>query len=297
MQSDALKQHIAAMRANPYSPDKSVAQLRTETQRRASSPLPNDISVTPVEAEGISGEWVQADNARPRRTILFLHGGGYYRGSISASRSGVAALARSCAARCLSLSYRLAPEHPYPAALEDTVNGYQWLLRQGIAAGNIAICGISAGGGLAVATLLALRNAGLPLPAAAIPLSPWLDLTQSSESFQTRAADDPFISKPYLDRMAGYYAAGADPRDPLISPLFGDLADLPPMLVHVGSLETMHDESIAFAHACQAAGGSIEIKVWPGLVHGWHAHPELPETIAALREIAVFCRQIIPDQT
>lgn len=291
MQSEELKRHIAAMRNNPYAADKSVAQLRAETEQRAISSTAADVTVQPVN-DTVRGEWVFVSDTTDR-VIYYLHGGAFYRGSVAASRAAVAAFSRACEARCFALTYRLAPEHPHPAALDDAVRGYQWLLDQGHAAGNIVISGISAGGGLAVATLLALREAGLPLPAGATPLSPWLDLTQSSKSFQTRADDDPFISKAYLDRMAHYYTAGADPMNPLISPLFGDLTGLPPMLVHVGSLETMHDESVAFVESCRTAGVDIEFEVWEGLVHGWHARTDLPEALAAIEKIATFCKRVV----
>ena len=181
--------------------------------------------------------------------VFFIHGGGYYRGNVSSTRSAAAEMGRACRARALSIGYRKAPEHPFPAAIDDVLAGYQGLLATGVSSSQVVVGGISAGGGLTAALLLALKRDGGAMPAGAVPISPWLDLTQTAETYTSKADADPSISKDYLDRMAGYYLGGADARTPLASPLFGDLTDLPPQLVQVGAAETLMDDSVAYARA------------------------------------------------
>lgn len=294
MTSEALQTLIAAKRANPYSADQSVAQLRAQTDARIeANPVPPGTRIDAVTANGVPAEWIDAPNADPDRVFYFIHGGGYYRGTVASSRAPAALLSAACGMRCLSIDYRLAPEHAFPAAIDDVLAGYRWLLEQGFAATNIVVGGISAGGGLTGAVLLALKDAGEPLPAGAVPLSPWMDMTQTAQSYQTKADEDPSISKAYLDRMSAYYLAGADAREPLASPLFGDLSGLPPLLIQVGSAETLVDDSIEFARRAEAAGVSVELQVCEGLVHGWHGSPQLPETHDAMDKIAAFTRSVL----
>ena len=292
MASQALQELIAAKHANPYSAQKTIAELRAESEARAATPLPDGTTHGAADAAGVPGEWVEAPGAARDRVFLFLHGGGYYRGSAASSRATAARIAAACGARVFSIDYRLAPEHPFPAAVEDAHTAYHWLLDQGIGANRIAVGGISAGGGLTLALLLKLKQAGAPLPAAAIPISAWTDLTQSGESFVSKADIDPAISKDYLDRMAGYYLAGVDPRTPLASPLCGALDGLPPLLIQVGTAETLLDDSRRFADRARSAGVDVTYEAWDDMIHGWHGNGDvLPEANEAIAAIGAFFKR------
>ncbi len=292
MASQELQTLIAAKRANPYSADKTLAELRAEADARAATPLPDGTTHVQADAAGVPGEWVDAPGSAHDRVFLFLHGGGYYRGSAASLRSTSARIAATCGARVFAVDYRLAPEHPFPAAVEDADTAYRWLLDQGIAANRIAIGGISAGGGLTLALLLKLKQDGAPLPAAAAPMSAWTDLTQSGGTMVSKADVDPAISKDYLDRMAGYYLAGADPKSPLASPLYGELDGLPPLLIHVGTAETLLDDSRRFAEAASAAGIDVTYEAWDDMIHGWHGNGDvLPEANQAIAAIGAFFKQ------
>ncbi|MDD9902891.1 MAG: alpha/beta hydrolase [Rhodospirillaceae bacterium] len=295
MASAALEKLIAAKRANPYRPDKSVEELRAESEARAAEPLPEGTVCETVDADGVAAEWVSGAGSSAERTFLFIHGGGYYRGSPASSRAATSRLSAATGARVLSTSYRLAPENAFPAAIDDVYTVYRWMLAQGVDAGTCMVGGISAGGGLTLALLLKLKAAGDPLPAGAVPMSAWTDLTQSSETFQSKADIDPTISKHYLDRMAEAYLAGADPKTPLASPLYGDLSGLPPMLVQVGTAETMYDDSRLYAEKAQAAGVDITFEPWEDMIHGWHGSAAvLPEAQEAIDSVGAYFRSRIP---
>jgi monoterpene epsilon-lactone hydrolase len=212
------------------------------------------------------GEWIAAPGARVEHVILYLHGGGYVSGSPRTHRALVGHLSRHARARVLALDYRLAPEHIYPAALEDAWAAYWWLLNQGTTARRIVVAGDSAGGGLALALLMALRDAGAPLPAAAICFSPWVDLALTGGSLHKNRATD-FINEEILKATAEMYLGGHDPRDPLVSPLYGDLHGLPPLLVQVGSAELLYDDGRRLAHYARRAGVDVQFDVFPGMVH------------------------------
>ena len=289
MASQALQDLIAAKRANPYSADKTLAELRAEADSRAATPLPDGTAHVVADASGVPGEWVDAPGVATDRVFLFLHGSGYYRGSSAASRVTLARIAAACKARVFSVDYRLAPEHPFPAAVDDAHSAYRWLPDRGIAAGRIAVGGISAGGGLTLALLLKLKQIGAPLPAAAIPMSAWTDLTQSGDTMVSKAEIDPSIGKADLDRMAGYYLAGADPRTPLASPLYGALDGLPPLLIQVGTAETLLDDSRRFAERARAAGVDVTYEAWEDMIHGWRGNSDvLPEALDAIAAIGAF---------
>jgi acetyl esterase/lipase len=224
--------------------------------------------------------------AEPGRTILYLHGGGYAIGSPVSHRSLATHLAVAASARVLLLDYRLAPEHPFPAAVDDAVAAYHTLFDGGVAPAALAIAGDSAGGGLTVATLLALRGAGLPLPACAVCLSPWVDLTQSGATIDTKAAEDPMVRKIDLDSWADAYLGGHEPKDPLASPVFGDLAGLPPTLVHVGSREVLLDDARRLVERARDAGVDATLHVGEGLIHVWHQFAGMiPEGTESVREV------------
>jgi monoterpene epsilon-lactone hydrolase len=213
-------------------------------------------------------------------------------GSAAATRATAARISAATGARVLSINYRLAPEHPYPAAIDDTHTAYHWLLATGADPSRTFVGGISAGGGLTLALLLRLRDAGEPLPAGAIPMSPWTDLTQSGKSFEINAASDPIISKAYLDRMSALYLADADATTPYASPLHGDLSKLPPLLIQVGSAETLLDDSTEFVR--KAADHQVEVayEVWSQMFHGWHSSAHiLDDAQRAIDNIGDFCTQ------
>jgi len=294
MPSPELNALVDAKRANPYLDDVSLEQLRAETEARIEdNPLPEGTEITPVTANGVPAEWINAPGSRGDKVIYFIHGGGYYRGTVASSRSPAAEMSKACGLHCLSIDYRLAPEAAFPAAVDDVVAGYHWLLDQGLNPGHIAITGISAGGGLTGALLLALKEKGETMPACGIPISPWMDLTQSGRSFQASADPDPVISKAYLDRWSREYLGDMDPRTPLASPLYGDLGGLPPLLIQVGATETMLDDSVAFARAAGMADVDVSLEIWPYCIHGWHGSPHLPETRAAMQRIAAFIERVM----
>jgi acetyl esterase/lipase len=193
--------------------------------------------------------------------------------------------------RTLALGYRLAPEHPYPAALEDALAAYRYLMEQGIAPGNIALGGESAGGGLAIALLVSLRDLGLPLPGCLWCSSPWVDLEMSGVTMETKAAVDPLIQKPYLQELAAAYLQGTDPRGPMVSPIHGDLHGLPPMLIQVGSSETLLDDAVRLAGVAGAAEVPTTLRIWPEMIHAWHLfYPQLEPGRQALAEVGAFIR-------
>ena len=251
--------------------------------------LPADVRVEPLTANGIPAEWTATPGANPARVILFLHGGGYISGSLDSHRHMIAQTGREAQVRTLALSYRLAPEHPFPAALQDALAGYRYLRAQGVAPEGIVMAGESAGGGLAVAALVSLRDAGEPLPACVWCSSPWVDLEQSGASMSEKAAVDPLIQKAYLDELAAAYLNGADPRTPLASPLYADLHDLPPMLIQVGSAETLLDDAVRLARAAGAAGVRVNLEVWPDMIHAWALfYQQLAAGRRALRSVGAF---------
>lgn len=236
----------------------------------ASYSLPPDVLVEPVDAQGVPAEWTSTPAADGARVVLFLHGGGYVSGSLKSHRHMVAQAGREARARTLAIDYRLAPEHPFPAALDDALTGYRFLLASGIAPARIALAGESAGGGLALATALSLREAGLPLPGCLWLSSPWVDLALTGASLESKASVDPLLSRAYLAELASLYLNGADARGPLVSPINADLAGLPPMLIQVGSAETLLDDSVRLAEGAGAADVAVHLEIWPRMIHAWH---------------------------
>ena len=284
---DAIRRMLAA---RPRPADLAERRRRLDGLG-AQYPLPAGVRVEPVAANGVAAEWTTTPAADPARVLLFLHGGGYVSGSLLSHRHMVAQAGREAGARTLALGYRLAPEHPFPAALEDAVAGYRFLLSRGFAPRRIALAGESAGGGLAVAALARLRDAGDPLPACAWLSSPWVDLENAGGTMETKAAVDPLISKPYLAELAGMYLNGADPRTPSASPLHADLRGLPPMLIQAGSAETLLDDAVRLAGAAGAADLRVTLQVWPDMIHAWHLfYPQLAAGRRALAEVGAFVR-------
>lgn len=251
--------------------------------------LPSGVVVEPVRVGALPAEWLRPAGARADATVLYLHGGGYAIGSAKSHRHLAAAIAKAAGTPALLVDYRRAPEHPFPAAVEDAVASYRWLLGTGHPSRRIVVAGDSAGGGLTVATLVALRDAGTALPAAGVCISPWVDLTCGGASYQTKAASDPLVTREGVARMAAWYLAGADPKTPLASPLHADLRGLPPLLVHVGSEEVLLDDARQLATQAGAAGVEATLAVWPEMVHVWHWFlGMLDEAQAAVDEIGAF---------
>jgi len=286
---DVVRAHLAKL---PPSDSLTVAERRAQYERAEKAfPTPPEVKVERVSAPVAPAEWLRPPGAAAGRVVLYLHGGGYVIGSPRSHRHLAAAVAVAGQASALLLDYRLAPEHPYPAAVDDATAAYRWRLDQGIAPGHIVIGGDSAGGGLTVATLLALRDARLPLPAGGVCISPWVDLTFSGASYRTRAAVDPIVTRPGIDEMARAYLGATAARAPLASPLFADLRGLPPLLIHVGSDEVLLDDAVQLADRAKAAGVDATLEVWDRMVHVWHWFlPMLDEAQSAVDGIGRFIR-------
>jgi epsilon-lactone hydrolase len=229
-----------------------------------------DVAFEKVGLGPCEGEWSLAPGSDPSKVLLFFHGGGYCSGSIRSHRGMVSETGRAAKVRTLAVGYRLAPEHPFPVALDDAVAAFDFLLRQGVSASRIIIAGDSAGGGISLATMVRLRDAGKPLPAAAWLVSPWVDLGMTGATIDSKAAIDPLIHREYLEELATAYLSGASPRDPLASPLHADLSGLPPVLIQVGSAETLLDDSVRIAGRLGAADVAVRLEVWPHMIHAWH---------------------------
>ncbi len=233
-------------------------------------PAADDVRLDPVDIDGVAGEWSIAPDSDPSRVLLFFHGGGYCSGSILSHRRMVTEAGRAGRVRTLAVNYRLAPEHPFPAAFEDALKAWRFLRRQGVAAEKIAVGGDSAGGGLTLALLQSLRDAGEDLPGCAWLVSPWTDLTMSGSTLETKHDVDPLISKSYLEELAGAYVpAGLDRKDPRISALHADLRGLPAILIQVGSAETLLADFTRFAGAAGAADVAVTLEIWPHMIHAW----------------------------
>jgi monoterpene epsilon-lactone hydrolase len=241
-------------------------------------PVADDVKLDAVDLDGVPGEWSIVPGSDASRVLLFFHGGGYCSGSIASHRRMVTEAGRAGGLRTLAVGYRLAPEHPFPAAFDDAMTAWRGLRKHGIAAAHIAIGGDSAGGGLTMALLGALRDAKQELPGCAWLVSPWTDLTMSGSTLVTKDAVDPLIRKAYLDELAAAYVpAGMDRTDPRLSALYADLAGLPPMLIQVGSAETLLDDATRFAAAAGSADVPVTLEIWPHMIHAWslwNAHLE-----------------------
>jgi monoterpene epsilon-lactone hydrolase len=292
MPSPELSMIVDMFRGRLVPPDLTVEGMRAGLEMMVSGlSIDADVSCQPVDAGGVPAEWVVAPGALAERVILYLHGGGYVVGSINTHRDLAARLSRAAAARVLLIAYRLAPEHPHPAAVEDATAAYRWLLANGTSSAQLVIAGDSAGGGLTVATLVALRDAGEPLPAAGVCLSPWVDLEGVGESMTTKAAVDPMVQREGLTKMAAMYLAGQPPRTPLAAPLHADLSGLPPLLIQVGTAETLLDDSTRLAERARKAGVQVTLEPWEDMIHVWQAFAAiLPEGRQAIERIGEFVK-------
>lgn len=295
MASQELKDTIAMMREQRAQasgrPAPSVSELRAGMEEMLSAlPAVTGVGLEAVDAGGVPAEWTRADSGEDTwGTLLYLHGGGYFQGSITTHRRLVASLCLAAGVRGLSVEYRLAPEHPFPAAVDDALAAYRWLTGPGGEdPSRVVVAGDSAGGGLTAALLVALRDAGGALPAGAYLMSPWTDLAATGESIKTRAEADPMIDPRDTKRITSYYVPDGDVRNPLVSPLYADLSGLPPLLVHVGDAEVLLDDAVRFADRARVAGVPVELQVWPEAFHVFQMLagllPEADEAIAQAGE-------------
>jgi monoterpene epsilon-lactone hydrolase len=288
---------IGALRAKLLSRPRSTdyRQRRKDLDALGQSyALAGDVTIEKISANGVAAEWTSTPGAARDAAVLYVHGGGYVIGSLDSHRHLVAETGRAANTVALALDYRLAPEHPFPAAVDDAVAGYRFLLGQGFKPSRIAIAGDSAGGGLVVAAMVAIREAGLAQPGCGWCLSPWIDMEGLGGSMDSKAADDPMVQKPGLLDMAALYLAGADPRSPLAAPLYADLAGLAPLLIQVGAAETLLDDAVRLAQRAGATDVPVDLQIWPEMVHVWPLfHPELAAGRRALDAAGAFIRQAL----
>lgn len=285
--SQEFQHFIAQLRASPVRLDQltDIDELRTTFNALSiDSPPLTDVVLRQVDAAGVPAEWVEPTDSDPSRVIFYLHGGGYVAGDPVVYRSFVCALCRASGYRALMVDYRLAPGSPFPAALEDTLRSYAWLLTQEVSADHIVIMGDSAGGGLALSTLVSLRDNGQPLPAAGVLLSPWTNLTLESDSHVTKVNDDPIITHKFLDQSRQHYlGTGANAKDARVSPLYANLTGLPPLLVLVGTAEVLLDDSTVLVDKAREAGVDAELITGEGMIHTWpffiHRFPEASKAV------------------
>lgn len=278
------------LRDKALPPETSIEQRRALMEKLAFR-VAQDIAVESVTVNGRNAEWLRAPGVDANRVLLYLHGGGYVMGSANTHRALAGELSRAAGAAVLVPDYRLAPEAPFPAAVDDAVAVYVWLLAQGHNAQQLAVAGDSAGGGLAAATLIALRDRQLPQPRCAVCLSPWSDLNCSNASYQTRAAADPMITSADITMMAAAYLNGADPKAALASPNRADLSGLPPLLIQVGRDEVLLDDAVVLHEAARSAGVASTLEIWDDMIHVWHAfHPLLPEGRQGIARVGEYLR-------
>ncbi len=255
-------------------------------------PLSDDCSIEEVVADGVNSAWTSAGNAGDK-IIMYLHGGGYAIGSLTTHRPLVADISRATGRKVLAVDYRLAPENPFPAAVDDAVTVYQWLLSEGHAAGDIIVAGDSAGGGLTIAMMLKLKALAVELPQAGVCLSPWVDMEAIGETMESKSDVDPMVRKEMLLAMAGIYLAGADPRDPLAAPIYGELSGLPPLLIQVGTSETLLDDARRLSIKAIQAGVNVTHEEWPDMVHVFQQFsPIISDGYLAIDRIGKFVRNL-----
>jgi epsilon-lactone hydrolase len=272
--------------------DTSVAQMRLDWDTAFQADIA-PISHQRVSVAGVDGEWIAGSHAPHDKAILYFHGGGFRLGSVSSHRELIARIAGASGYRVLAINYRLAPEHRFPAPLEDAIAAYGWMLDQGLRPDNIAFAGDSAGGNLALTAMLGLRQRGLPLPAAGVLMSPWTDLAATGETYVSRADADPIHQRPMIAALAkNYLGEGGDPRDPRVSPLYADLTGLPPLLIQVGTEEVLLDDSLRLNHRAREQGVSTTLEVWDEMIHVWHFfHPQLQEGREAIGRVGDYVRE------
>ena len=292
--SPELEQVIALVKSREIDESQGATEGRRRSFERMIDGFTIDVPAkyNRVNAGGVTAEWVRADGASDSKVVLYLHGGGYIIGSPRTHRPMLAELSQASGARVLALDYRLAPEHPFPAPVEDSTAAYRWLLNEGYDPARIAVAGDSAGGGLTVAMMVQSRYVGLPMPGAAVCISPWVDMEGLGDSMETRAEADPMVMKEGLLLSAKTYLGGSDPRAPLAAPLYADLRGLPPILIQVGDAEVLLDDSTRLAGVAREAGIEVQMDVWDDMIHVWHLFaPILPEGKQAISQAGEFIRK------
>lgn len=274
--------------------EKDIGESRQsiDSFARKFSRLPKNCKVEPVQIEGIYAEWITNNQSVEDKVIIYLHGGGYGYCSADTHRSLAASIMKEAGVKVLLPEYRLAPEHPFPAAIEDTITIYRWLLKQGYESSNIIFAGDSAGGGLSVAASLVLRDQYDPLPAALVCLSPWVDLTSSGESYRKNSEKDPYLRNDLVRKTAQQYAGAESLDNHLISPVFADLYGIPPIFIQVGSIEILLSDAEMLTTKARQAGVEVHFKVWEGMWHVWQISNRLPEAKQAVKEIGDFVKKI-----
>ena len=280
----------AILRQSAFPADMDVSDLRRLLKELSSAqPLPPGVTVTAAELGGVPTAEITVDGVEPRHVVLYFHGGVYVLGDAFQAAGLASEVGRRTGAKAISVDYRLAPEHPYPAAVDDALAAYEALLRNGTAPSDIVFAGESAGGGLVIATLVNARDHGLPLPAAALVMSPYADLTLAGTSLETRRAADPLLNRENLQARIPDYTAGQDPALGLISPVFADLAGLPPLIIQAGTNEVLLDDAIRLARQAATADVAVTLDITPGVPHVFQTYyPMLDEAVAALDRAGQF---------
>jgi monoterpene epsilon-lactone hydrolase len=289
-QADAIKALIKQFQAQVLGGKPTLESMRAGGEGMAHMTAePAGVEYTAVDAGGVAGQWVDMPGVDKRRVLFYVHGGGYVICSSNSHRKLVGHLAAAAGCRGLAIDYRLAPEHPHPTPVNDALASYRWLLAQGFDHNAIAISGDSAGGGLTMATLVAIRDAGLPAPCAGVALSPWVDLEGTGESVRTKASVDLLIHGEGLKMMAAMFLAGQDPRTPLAAPLYADVSKLPAVYIQVGGDEVLLDDSTRLATVLAAAGNAVRLDVFPEMQHVFQINAgNLPEADDAVARIGAF---------
>jgi acetyl esterase/lipase len=290
-QAESVKNQLRTFATN-LSPDMELADMRAAYQDFVSvCAQPTGVRWTEVDAGGVPAIWADADGGATDRVVQYVHGGGYVIGDANFYRNLTGHLAKALGCRVLNVDYRLAPEHPHPAPVEDSTTAYRWLLDQGFEPSRVAISGDSAGGGLTVATLLSIRQAGLPQPAAAVPLSPWVDMEATGQSYTTNAERDVLVAGETIKGMADAFLQGQNARDPLAAPLHADLRGIAPLYIQVGGDETLLDDSTRLADRARQAGVDVRIDIFPEMQHVFQmAAGSMPEADEAIAKIADWLR-------
>ncbi len=291
-QSRFLDRKLRLQKVRRVDPMGPIEKLRKSFEKDAApfAKTGPDVRVTPIETGRTKAEWIEPPDAQQHRVILYLHGGGFCVGSPNTHRGLLARFCEAASARGLLVDYRLAPENKFPAAIEDSLDAYQWLLGQGIDPKGMVIAGDASGAGLAISTCMALRDASAPLPAAIIAMSPWTDLALTGWSNLTLTKQEAMLRPELLGIMSRHYLQGKSPTEPLASPLYGDFRGLPPILVHVGSNEILRDDATRLTQKAEAAGVDISVEVWDGMPHVFQFYPSLPEAQGSLARLGSFVK-------
>ena len=293
MSQEQLDKLVTLLRERPQPDPKTVEAMRDRINELGDKmPPPDDAVVESLTVAGCAAEWVSAPGCNPNRQVLYLHGGGYVIGSPHSHRNLAYNIAKAVDGRCLVIDYRMGPEDPFPAAVDDAVAAWQWMLAEGGNPARMAIMGDSAGGGLTVAVQVALRDKGIQLPACSVPISPWTDLEGTGGTIKSKAEEDPMVAEDGLHWFSDLYRGGADVRDPLVSPLYADLSGLPPMLIQVGSAEILLDDSNRIAAKARTQGVDVTLEVWDKMPHVWHLFaPMLDEGGDAIAKLGAWTRE------